>query len=696
MRILVTDLDGTLLDGDAEDRLRLKAALARHPEFTVVFATGRGLSSVRGLLRDPLLPPPRWIIADVGASVIDGTDFSPVERLRVRLRAGWPGRDRVRAALRRFPALVYQHDVVQDGRCSYHLAPDDLTGEITETVRALGCTWIHSAGRYFDVLPPGASKGSALKALAEMSDWAADSILVAGDSLNDLSLFRLGTHSVLVANAEPALRAAVSDEPLVHRPDRPGAAGILAALEALGWVSPGPGRSGRRHRLVVGYHRPPACRIDGGRQRSTSPNGILPTLNSAFADGLPGVWVAADVSRDGCRPDGGTRRPGPPLSLVPLGLSAWNGYFHHACKETLWPVLMSEPHLMVDDRDSWAHYRAVNTLFAEHISAQAAPGGTVWLHDYNLWLVPGLLRAARPDLRIGLFHHTPFPPAKIFAALPAASELRASLACLDWAGFHTDTFAEHFRQTLTGPTGPTGPARLPRVGVHPLGIDRLAIEALACGRIPFRRPTLRHLVLSVERLDYAKAPVHKVDAIARLLRQRPDLRERVTFRLVCPPPEPGITAYDSTRRLLERRIADVNGAWQKSGWQPVEYVPCTLSPTEVVDEYLSADVFWVTSLQDGMNLTAKEFVAAQAAVGTRESDRPGILVLSRHAGAAAEFGDAALLTDPRSPENLGTVLARALALAPSERRVRLDLLSRRLGHEQPVDWAQRIIHAIQE
>lgn len=123
----------------------------------------------------------------------------------------------------------------------------------------------------------------------------------------------------------------------------------------------------------------------------------------------------------------------------------WAGYFHRACKETLWPVLMSQPHRLRFNSAGWAHYRAVNARFADHISTRAAPGATVWLHDYNLWLVSGLLRATRPDLRLGLFHHRPFPPPVIFAALPTAPEIRASLGCLDWAGFHTEAFAEHFQ-----------------------------------------------------------------------------------------------------------------------------------------------------------------------------------------------------------------------------------------------------------
>ncbi|MDH6143740.1 HAD superfamily hydrolase (TIGR01484 family) [Kitasatospora sp. GP30] len=689
-RILVTDLDGTLLGGSPDSRRRLRDALERHPEVTVVFATGRALDSVRELLRDPLVPRPRWIIADVGATVIDGTDFTPVDPLQEQLRTGWPGAAQVRAALRRFPALRYQEGVVQDGRCSYHLTPSALTPELTDAVRALGCTWEYSAARYFDVLPPGASKGNALRLLARKLGWAAEEVLVAGDSLNDLSLFRLGTHAVVVKGAESALLTALADSPHVHRPEGYGAAGILTALRAMGWLPPpatGGATARQRHSLVVGYHRPP-LRWTGTHWRPpASPNGILPTLTSAFTDGLPGVWVAALAGSHA----GSTHTPPPaglPLSLVPFTSAEWTGYFHRACKETLWPVLMSAPDRSVHDERTWAHYRAVNARFAERISAHAAPGATVWLHDYNLWLVPGLLRATRPDLRTGLFHHTPFPPPEVFATLPAATEIRASLACLDWAGFHTAAFADRFRHTLADQPG------RPHTAVHPLGIDRPAIEALARDRAPLAPPAIGLRVLSVERLDYAKAPVQKVDAVARLLACRPELRGRLTFRLVCPPPEPGITAYDATRDLLEQRINQVNSTWQQATWKPVEYVPRNLPVTAVIDEYLAADVLWVASLQDGMNLTAKEFIAAQAALLRHRAHPPGALVLSRHAGAAAQLGDAALLTDPNCPEDLTTILSRALDLSPAERRTRMDRLAGLIGHERPADWAARIIDEI--
>jgi trehalose-6-phosphate synthase/hydroxymethylpyrimidine pyrophosphatase-like HAD family hydrolase len=679
VRILAADLDGTLLGGDETSRWRLHAALARHPEMTVVFATGRGLPAVREALGDPLLPRPRWIIADIGATVLDGADLSPVEPLQTELRTGWPGTQRVRATLRRFPVLRYQNDVAQDGRCSFYLQPGQLTADITEAVMALGCRWIYSADRYFDVLPRGASKGSALLALAQQQGWPVDSILVAGDSLNDLSLFTLGAHGVIVGNAEPALTSAVPARDAVHRSTLSGAAGVLQALRNLGWVEP-------RYPLVVGYHRPPASWTpEQGWQKPTSPNGILPTLNRLFTRGLEAVWVTGGIVETeehlAHLSEHGT---GIPLSFVPLTPHEWTEYFHRVCKDALWPVLMSQPERMRFDPAAWAHYRTVNERFAHHIGSTAAPKATVWLHDYNLWLVPSLLRTARPDLKLGLFHHTPFPPPETFAALPTAPEIRTSLSCLDWAGFHTSTFAERFRLALVDTPRP------PRIGIHPLSIDRKTIEVLARTRAPHIRPVAAPLVLSIERLDYVKAPLEKVEAVATLLTHRQELRGHLRFRLVCAPPEPGITAYDATKQALERRITEINQAWNVDGWQPIEYLPHTLSFTEVIDSYLAADVLWITSLQDGMNLTAKEFIAAQAAVGGS-----GVLVLSHHAGAAEQLGTAALLTDPHSPKDLIDKLMLALTLSPQERRARLQRLADLLGHHPPSAWASQIITAIQ-
>ncbi|MEU3721276.1 trehalose-6-phosphate synthase [Streptomyces sp. NPDC031705] len=677
-RVLVTDLDGTLLGGSACDRRRLLEALARHPDIVVVFATGRSLDSVQELLRDDaLVPPPRWIIGDVGASVIDGAHMTRLDALEERLRAGWPGTERVRAALRRFPRLVYQEHVVQDGRCSFHLAPEDLTDDLKAAVRALGCSWSYAGDRYFDVLPARAGKGQALRLLGRTLGWDRRALLVAGDSRNDLSLFHLGTSAVLVGNAESALVSAVPARAGLHRSALPGAAAVLEAMERLGWLE--------RRSVVIGYHRPPVRWHEARWQPPASPNGILPTLQAALADeGLDAVWAAAHVG-DGPLPDlPPAVTGGLPLSLLALSPQRWAGYFHRVCKETLWPALVSQPQLIEDRPASWPDYEAVNAAFARHINSLAAPGATVWLHDYNLWLVGGTLKARRPDVTVGLFHHTPFPHPDVFRRIPAAGQLRDSLGRLDWAGFHTHDCADNFRRLLSGTGGP-----LPRIGVHPLGIDRHAVAALARTRRPRGAEEGVQLVLSVERLDYAKAPVHKIRALAGLLRHHPGLRRRMRYRLVCPPPETGIRAYDSTRTELERSIAEINDRYGTRDWQPVDYIPRNLSFAEVVDHYLAADVFWVASLADGMNLTAQEYVAARSAVR-----RPGVLVLSRHAGIAQHLASAAVLTDPHDRADLEQTLHRALTMPGDQRTAHMDGLAKLLRFPDPLQWARSVITAI--
>ncbi|MFE9558379.1 HAD-IIB family hydrolase [Streptomyces sp. NPDC006703] len=686
LRVLVADLDGTLLGGSAEQRRLLRTELHRHPEIVVTFATGRSLSSVREVLRDSLVPRPRWIIADVGASVVDGNDLTSDLALQGRLRSGWPGAASVRAALSGFTALTYQQRVAQDGRCSFYLKPQHLTAELTAAVEELGCSWVYSDGRYFDVLPPGAGKGAALSLLAAKQGWPLQSVLVAGDSLNDHSMLTLGTHAVVVSNAEPALQERVPAGSLVQHADQEGAGGILAAMRRLGWVS-------GDHRLVIGYHRPPVRWTGTGWQAPVSPNGILPVLRKVSASTRDAVWAAATVTdadgRGRSAPLDG-RGTGLPLALLPLSSTDWSAYFHRACKETLWPVLMSRPDLMRFDEHSWARYQEVNARFARHMAAHAAHGATIWLHDYNLWLAPALLRRARPDLRIGLFHHTPFPPPDVFAALPTAGLVRAGLSALDWAGFHTDTYAGNFRLAMSASP------RIPRTGVHPLGIDRPAIEQLARVRAAVHSAadaargttdaTRSPLVLSVERLDYAKAPVEKVEALHRLLARHRELRGRLRFRLVCPPPEPGIRAYEATRRLLEQRIGAVNAAWGTADWQPVDYRPYSATFTEVVDHFLQADVLWVTSHADGMNLTAKEYVAARHAVGL-----PGVLILSRHTGAATQLGTVALLTNPGDCDDLARTLHQALALPVEEQREHLEHLAALLERRTPDEWAAHVI-----
>ncbi len=233
--------------------------------------------------------------------------------------------------------------------------------------------------------------------------WHADDVVVAGDSLNDLSLYHLGSPGVLLANAELGLRAALLKSPRVQVARSEGAAGLLEGLQSLALLpkeppqtAPGP----RTASLVIVYHRAPVeVDIDGAPRPQPHTNGILPTLAGLARRGWDAAWVCATpTSRTQPQQFGAMRLLG-----VPLTAEENAAFYHTFCKDALWPVLMSTPDQMRFDADGFRLYENINGRFADRAAAEAAPGATIWIHDYNLWLVPGLLKRMRPDVRVGFF-----------------------------------------------------------------------------------------------------------------------------------------------------------------------------------------------------------------------------------------------------------------------------------------------------
>ncbi|MCZ7665258.1 MAG: HAD family hydrolase [Thermoleophilia bacterium] len=228
--ILATDLDGTLLGGSEDDRRRLTDTMEAEPSFQVIFLTGRNLETVRPYLDDPLVPTPAYIVSDVGATVVSGKDLKPIQPLQNELDRAWPGCTAVERVLRPFPFLERQ-DVPQERRCSYHIADErSITRELLLAVESIGCSALFSAGRYLDVLAEGVSKGTTLLKLIDLEKLDPASILVAGDSLNDLSMFETGLKGVVVGNGEAGLKQAVSEMSSVFVARRTGAGGLLQAL----------------------------------------------------------------------------------------------------------------------------------------------------------------------------------------------------------------------------------------------------------------------------------------------------------------------------------------------------------------------------------------------------------------------------------------------------------------------------------
>ncbi len=699
--------------------------------------TGRGVESVLPLLGDALVPDPEFIIADVGATIVTTDGLRPVDPIQWEIDARWIGVEAVLDAIGTLEGLERQA-VPQERRVSFHAERVEVIDEVRRRLGDLPVDVLHSAGRYLDVLPRGTNKGSTLMRLVAQLRIPTDRILVAGDTLNDLSLFETGYRGVVVGQSEPALVTATTGNPHVHHATLPGAGGILEALRLMDErdrfveLAPGPVPSGDAQ-LVVVYHRLPFDErlVDGEvmRRRPTSPNGIIPTLLGCFEGGRPGSWVAWSTQHE----PGATaithelvdesRYPNLLAAKVPLEEDDVRRFYQEFSKEAFWPVIFSFVDKARFRSADWEHYLSINQRFAEAAAAEADEGALVWVHDYNLWMVPGFLRRLRPDLRIGFFHHTSFPPADIFNVIPWAGQIVGSLAQCDLVGFHIPRYAANFLDVLRShiPTDvveaePCAPRfrvhgvalaipkmpsvitvgdRTVRLGAHPVGVNVRAVRDIL--EDPVRRQTIEavrerfrgtRLVLSVERLDYVKGPLQKLEAFERFLEVHPDQQGSVSLVFVTTPPAPGMEVYEEVREAVDRAVGRINGRFATLEWTPIHYLFRTLPFDEVVGFAAAADVAWVTPLRDGLNLVAKEYVAAQAATGGA-----GVLVVSEFAGAAVEL-HGAVITNPYDVEGMVATLYQALTLPEEERRQRMRRLTEVVeGHDVDA-WSREFLRAL--
>lgn len=715
--LLATDLDGTFLAGDPEDRLSLYQTIAAHPEIKLAYVTGRSLEAVLPLLADPTLPQPDYIIADVGATLVHGDSLQPIQPLQSVVDARWPGETQVASVIE--PFGLERQDVPQARRCSYFCTPEQAANPaLREIADELGCDLLYSAELYLDFLPKGVNKGSSLQALADWLELSHDQVLAAGDTLNDLSMLSASFHGVCVGQSETALLEATANHSRTLHASRPGCGGILEAFAHFGFLGEHGIAAERRQaaqpgkaELVMVYHRLPyeEYRNAAGklqRRRPTSPNGIIPTLLSFFGDGRPGSWVAWAVHEDGDEPfDSHTtvdaeRYPKLTAARVKLSKEEVDIFYKRFSKEAFWPTLHTFWERAIFNEDDWQVFLKVNRAFAERTALEAAEGAIVWLHDYNLWMVPAYLRELRPDLRIAFFHHTYFPSADVFNVLPWRRQIIGSLLQCDYIGFHIPRQVENFvdvargvfplktlerqscaprfitygcavgleRMTTALDTG----TRQVKLGAHPVGLDIDRVRnALEAPKIKELMGQLREemkgvkLILSVERLDYTKGILEKLNAYERLLDDNPELLGKVTLVTVCVPAAREMRVYDELQTQIEQAVGRINGRFARIGWTPLQFFFRSLPFEEVSAWYAMADVMWITPLRDGLNLVAKEFVAAQGLLGGR-----GVLVLSEFAGAAAEL-KGALLTNPHDPADLAQTCYLALNLPKSEAQARL-------------------------
>jgi trehalose 6-phosphate synthase len=453
--------------------------------------------------------------------------------------------------------------------------------------------------------------------------------------------------------------------------------------------------------FVVVANRLPVDRSvdeDGQAQWTTSPGGLVSALEP-IVRGRGGAWVGwTGAADDDAVP---AEVGGVHLEAVPLSAQDVDHYYEGQSNSTIWPLFHDAVEQPVHRRQWRQAYEAVNRRFAEAAAAVAADGATVWVHDYQLLLVPAMLRALRPDLCIGFFLHIPFPPVELFMQLPRRAELLRGLLGADLVGFQRPLAAQNFLH-LTGSLlglepsddsvaydGRSVVARAFPISIDVAEVDRLAGSAEVQEEAVRLRAELggdRRLLLGVDRLDYTKGIEQRIEAFGELLAEGSVSNDEVVLVQVATPSRMRVAQYQQLRERVEREVGRINGEFGAVGRVPVHYLFQSRSMPELVALYLAADVMLVTPLRDGMNLVAKEFVAARR-------DELGALVLSEFTGAAAELSDA-FLVNPHDVEDLKRAVVAALAAPPDDRAARMRRMRAQVQAHDVDRWAREFLEAL--
>lgn len=455
------------------------------------------------------------------------------------------------------------------------------------------------------------------------------------------------------------------------------------------------------YRLLVVSNRLPELRSSAGGPEGAPRNvgGLVSAIEPALRT-RQGVWL------------GWSGRTVPHADATEVGLDdtssphiAWmdfpevwrRDYYNGMCNSALWPLLHSFPsRVRIEDAD-WAAYQRANSGFAIAAMRLVGAGDPIWIHDYHLFLLGHELRQHGHTGPIGLFLHVPFPGPDILWILPWAEEVLIALFALDLIGFHTEGFARNFIDCARlVPGARVGDdvieyrGRRTRVGVFPIGIipEQFQEKAEPSSEVEadkvMRAIAPSRLVLGVDRLDYTKGIPERVSAFARLLELQPEWRRRICLVQISVPSRADVADYVEQRERVERIVGRANGSLGDADWVPIRYLYRAFGRQQLSLLYRHAAVGYVTPLRDGMNLVAKEYVAAQ------DPENPGVLVLSRFAGASAELGDA-IITNPWHGDGLARDLDRALRMGLDERRARHARLLDKVNCTTANTWAESFL-----
>jgi trehalose 6-phosphate synthase len=393
------------------------------------------------------------------------------------------------------------------------------------------------------------------------------------------------------------------------------------------------------------------------------------------------------------------------ITYITLDLSKedYQEYYSGFTNRVLWPILHYRIDLAEFSRQDLSGYLRVNDHFARELHKVLGPDDLIWVHDYHLIPLAKALRERGHKNRIGFFLHIPCPPPEILTALPHHERLIPSLCEYDLVGFQTGDDAFNFSRYLTRECGLHSRDfnfvvgdRTIRIDAFPVGIETAAFAELAqrSVRLPFVKRVVtslagRALIIGVDRLDYSKGIANRLSAFELFLQAQPRWLGKVTYLQIATRSRSEIPEYAVIEQDIGSAAGRINGAFGEADWTPIRYINHPYSHSTLAGLYRAARVGLVTPLRDGMNLVAKEYVASQ------NPDDPGVLILSRFAGAAQEC-KAALLVNPYDPGSVATAIGQALAMPLAERRERHDSLFRVLSDNDIQHWADRYVAALEQ
>lgn len=483
--------------------------------------------------------------------------------------------------------------------------------------------------------------------------------------------------------------------------------------------------------FVLVYHRSPFDEVitaDGSRhwQDQKSPNGIIPTLRNLFRSHPSGTWIAWRQNEDPAADDE-TLTIEEPIAIrlrrIPLRQEQIGSFYHVTSKESIWPILHSFPSFFEVNNADWQTFKDVNQRFAEAACNEAAPGASIWIHDYNLWLAPGFIRALRPDVKISFFHHTPFPSSDVFSILPWREEIIESLLCCDAVGFHIPRYAENFARAASsllpvkkGPKAEIADHFLPcgsalaqpdatpwlehnghrvKLVATPVGTSPDVIRGLRdtpsvqelIQEIETNTKRGRTLILSASRVDYTKGNEELLRTFERLLERNEAIHGQVVLVLACVAANTGMKVYEDTQRGIEETVGRINGRFSKIDWVPIRLTTQRIPYEEMVAWFAASDICWITPLRDGLNLVAKEYAAAR-------KGRGGTLVLSEFTGASVVM-KGAVLTNPYSHRRMDEAIDMALTLSQAEQEQRMASMAASVDQLSVDHWAREQLGAIE-